>query len=171
MLQTTFNKDSVLNDVFGGESGNKLVALIIFAVIGFVVSLLVDRIKNNRKIKSNGGFSFDYWIRDNWARMILSVIVIILGILFTPQIFGIQISTWGALVAGFCTDTIVAMLLNLDTKALLTSFLQKRVSDGCENNPLPQPVETPVPDIAQTPEIPPVEIKPSEITAAKRDDA
>ena len=122
---------TILSNVLNGQTKEQYISLVIFAIIGLLISALVELIRARRKIVAKGGFSLSVWFSDNWQRSILSILIISVGVLFSPEIgkfFGLDInlSNKGALVTGFMTDKIVEALLIIDLKALLNKALNKQ---------------------------------------------
>ena len=112
------NKDSLINDVLSGQTKEQYITLIIFAFLGLIGSLLVELIRNKEVIKKSGGFSLGYWFTNNFARLLLSIIIVFVGVLYTEDLVGIAIGNKGALVMGFCTDKIIETIISLKLNVL-----------------------------------------------------
>lgn len=118
-------KTQIVENVLQGKSSVEYITLIIFALIGLVISAIIEVIRARKKIKAKGGFSLKVWVLDNWLRVFLSFMIISVGVLFTDDIgnyLGINIGVGqkGALVMGFMTDKII--------EALMTVKLSKKSS-------------------------------------------
>lgn len=110
------NKDSIINEALNGTSTNDFVAYLLWAGVGLIASVLIELIRHHKAIKDKGGFSIKFWLLDNLARFLLSIIAIIVGILFSPDVLGVTISNFGAFMAGLVTDKIVEALITLKDK-------------------------------------------------------
>lgn len=105
--------------------------LIIFSIIGFVISVLIELLRTRKKIKAKGGFSIKVWLLDNWVRSSLSIILILVGVLYIPEIgkligFDLEVNNKGALVAGFMTDKIIEALITIKPKQIIDKLISKR---------------------------------------------
>ncbi len=94
-----------------------------FGFVGLISSILVELIRHKNVVKSKGGFSIGYWFQDNFARVLLSIIIIIVGVLYSDDLVGVGVGNKGALVLGFCTDKIIETIISLK----LTNVLSKLV--------------------------------------------
>lgn len=119
------NKDSLCNAVFNGQSKETYISLLIYASIGLLMSVLVELIKGRKNIKEKGGFSILYWGENNWDRILLSILAIIVGVNFTEDLINIQVSNLGALTMGFVTDKIVEALITFKDKFNLGKFFKR----------------------------------------------
>ncbi len=108
----------IVGKLLNGHTTEDFIVYLIFGFVGLVLSLIVEIIRSKNKIKARGGFSFAFWITDNYKvlRVFLSVVSVILGVLFSEQLLGFSINNWGAIIAGFSTDKIVETLFSLKTK-------------------------------------------------------
>lgn len=108
----------IVNNLLNGHTIEDFIVYVIFGFIGLILSLIVEVFRSKNKIKTRGGFSFAFWITDNYKilRVLLSIIAVIIGVLFSEQLLGFSINNWGAIVAGFSTDKIVETLISLKTK-------------------------------------------------------
>jgi len=111
------NTDSLFYKAFGTASREDYVVLISYGILGLLISMLIELIRNKNKIKSQGGFKLTYWFYDNFARILLSIIAIFVGIQFSPELLNLKISNWGALVAGISTDKIIETLVSLKSSS------------------------------------------------------
>lgn len=126
------NKDSLISNVLNGQSTEMYISLIIFAIIGLLISVFIELIRARKKIIAKGGFSLPIWFSDNWSRCVLSILIIFVGVFFSPEIgsfFGLDmiVGNKGALFAGFMTDKVIEALLILDPKELIRKLLTKTV--------------------------------------------
>ena len=112
------NIDSIKNNFFNGQDINVIIPFLIWGYIGLVLSLLVDIVRNKEKIKRLGGFSPSFWFQDNFVRMISSIIVVLVGCLFSEDLLGIK-GNLGAFAAGFITDKLIEMLIKFRSNVRL----------------------------------------------------
>lgn len=120
------NKDSLLSDVLNGQSKEQYLSLLICGAIGLIASLLVEVIRHKDDIKKSGGFNIAYYLRDNFARMLLSIIIITIGVLYSKDLVGIDIGNKGALVTGFCTDKIIETIVSLKLTNVLGDLIKSK---------------------------------------------
>lgn len=120
------NKDSLISDVLNGQSKEQYLSLLICGAIGLIASLLVELIRHKDDIKTSGGFSFAYYLRDNFARMLLSIIIITVGVLYSKDLVGIEVGNKGALAVGFMTDKIIEMIISLKLNNVLGSLIKPK---------------------------------------------
>lgn len=103
--------------LLGGMPPDDYFAYLIWAVVGFIVSLLHELIRGQENIKASGGFSIAYYWKENWMRLVLSLLLINIGIVFYNRIFPLPTSTplctFLALMLGFSHDKIMEMLNKL----------------------------------------------------------
>lgn len=101
---------STLDILLNGMSLSSFGAYFILGMIGVIVSMLAEILRTNNKCKAKGEtftFSLGYWIKDNFIRLVLSMIIVILGVLYTKDLLGIEINSMLALSAGFNSDKLV----------------------------------------------------------------
>lgn len=125
------NKDSLYSNILNGHSKEAFLSFILFAVIGFVISALVEVVRARKKIREKGGFSIKIWASDNWARTLLSLITICVGVLYSPEIgkmigMNLEVSNGGSLIAGFMTDKIIEVLITINPQELISKLLAKK---------------------------------------------
>lgn len=103
--------DTIINfskTVFGSNVPFKLFSIyLLFAIIGLIFSLVLELYKSD--IKSDK-FSFKYWWSKNKFRVILNIIAMTLGVLFTEDLLGIKLSVYTSFLAGFTSDKILETL-------------------------------------------------------------
>lgn len=108
------DKGQLAHLLIGEQSSEAFLAALIFGLIGLLASLFVQLIKSHRKIADTGGFSLIRWLQDNYARIILSFLIILVGAAkgeLVSQHFG----DWGCLGLGFMTDKAIEALLKIKT--------------------------------------------------------
>lgn len=120
------NKDSLYTSIIGSYSKEEYISLLLYGFIGLLGSILVELIRHKKNIKSNGGFNTAYWVADNFYRLLLSVLVIVIGVLYTQDLVGMSVGNKGAVVLGFCTDKIIETLVSLKLTNILTSLKSKK---------------------------------------------
>lgn len=122
------NKDSVLKNLFNGQSMDVVIPLFIWGLIGLLFSAIVDLLRNHTKIERTGGFSWAFWLGDNSLRFILSLLAVFIGSVFNDKLLGIS-GNIGALLVGFCTDKLIEALVKFKDKInfdnILGNFIKK----------------------------------------------
>jgi hypothetical protein len=98
--------------IIEGLTWTKLLCYYGIALLGMVISMLVEQVKHSEPIKANGGFKWSYWIIDNWKRTALNLCAMLVGIMFSEQLLGVTLSAWAAFLSGYATDGIVDGLVN-----------------------------------------------------------
>lgn len=121
------NTDSIQNNFFNGQDINVIVPFLIWGYIGLVLSVLVDIVRNKEKIKRTGGFNLGFWIQDNLVRVISSILIVLVGVLFSEDLLGIK-GNLGAFAAGFITDKVIEMLIKFRSNVDLTRLFTKNKS-------------------------------------------
>jgi hypothetical protein len=113
----------IIGILLGDRSKEEYIGLVIFALIGLVASALIEIVRARKKIKARGGFSLKIWLYDNWARILLSILVILIGVLYGPEIgksigITLEVGNKAALVTGFMTDKIIEALVTIKRKGV-----------------------------------------------------
>ena len=78
-----------------------------WACFGQACSLVFEQIKFSNKIQREGGFVPAYWLKDNFWRIVGTILAMIAGITFSEQLTGNPINKFSAFVAGVATDNIM----------------------------------------------------------------
>lgn len=118
------NKDTIQANFLNGQTLNDVSPLMLWGIIGFILSVLIDILRNKEKIKRTGGFNLSYWLKDNIVRLLISIIAIFIGCIFTEDLFNIK-GNLGGLMAGFMTDKVVEALVKFRSNIDITKFLTK----------------------------------------------
>ena len=98
---------TLIERLFGTSDITYIVALIIFAIIGVVLSLLMHSSERNPDNPNNPA-KFNIWflIRDNIKRIIFGILIIFISMRFSDELFGMKLSELTALLIGFSYDKI-----------------------------------------------------------------
>jgi hypothetical protein len=120
------NRDSIIGDVFNGISSNQFIACLIWAMLGIIASFLIEVMRHNKVIKANGGFSIKVWLSDNLTRAGLSVIVVICGIIFAPDLLNTDQGIKGAFLSGLVTDKSIETLIKLKETINIGALWKKK---------------------------------------------
>jgi hypothetical protein len=86
-------------------------ALLLFALLAATLSILLQT--TSRDVYSNNTprhFDWIFFIADNWKRALTSLLLICIALRFAPELFGVEISEFWALVIGFGNDKIAQIL-------------------------------------------------------------
>ena len=99
--------------LMGTQSKEIFLGLIFFALIGVLVSLLLQTTTRNvNSDRSPFYFRWAFFLRDNLRRIIAGILLIYIALRFTPEIFGFEINDFTALLIGFLNDKIAQALKN-----------------------------------------------------------
>lgn len=94
--------DEFVNTLFGeGMSLSHFLAMYALALMGILVSNILDIYSSGERPQ---GFQWSYWWSDNKVRIILSLLFAFLGILFSEQLLGAELTRFLAFTAGLTTD-------------------------------------------------------------------
>lgn len=85
----------------------------LYALLGLLISLVSDVYSSGIKLKD---FSFSKYFSDNGIRILLSVLCIIAGLIFTEEYFGVIINKEYAFMAGLANDKIVEVFIHRKNK-------------------------------------------------------
>lgn len=122
------NKDTLISSVLGGQSTEEFVSLLIWGIVGLILSISIELVRHNKKIKRTGGFSFVFYLKDNIARFVATILAMVVGIIFKDEFFGIS-NMKGAIIAGLITDKIIEAISkfkdNLNVESLTNIFNKK----------------------------------------------
>ena len=97
--------------LLGSQSCAAFAALVFFALIGLALSGLLQTTKRNvTSAATPVQFSWKFFLRDNWRRWLTAALLIYVALRFTPELFGMQISTFWALAIGFSLDKVAQFI-------------------------------------------------------------
>jgi hypothetical protein len=105
--------NTIFQHLLGTNDIPKFIACVFFAMIGTVISLLVhatNRDKNSMKTPYK--FSFVFLIADNWQRILLNLLLILVTIRFCKEITGMELSMFVSLLIGVGYDKLGEFLRN-----------------------------------------------------------
>ena len=100
--------DSILN----GIAPQAFVGFLFWSFIGGVIGMLTEQIKSFKPIKASGGFVPLVWMKANWKRVVISILVMAVTIIFQEDLSGMAATNFTALMAGFGIDTVVDRFVN-----------------------------------------------------------
>lgn len=97
--------------LFNGLSMIQLIVFMIYGFGGLLLNVIFDICKRdpmspNSPIKMN----IRYWWKDNWRRLIVSIVLLPLAIILFNQIMGSEINQMNAFFAGFSADAIAEII-------------------------------------------------------------
>jgi hypothetical protein len=105
----------LFTQLFGLEPTPENIAIIIvggvFAMLGLAVNRLISvrkAIKENPQTPSK--FSLKYFITDNWTSIVLSLLLLFVGLRFTQELLGVDITMWVAFGIGFGLDKLTKII-------------------------------------------------------------
>lgn len=105
--------NNLFTHLLGTTDIAKFVACVLFALVGVVISLLVhatNRDKNSMKTPYH--FSFTFLIADNWQRILLNLLLILVTIRFCKEITGMELNMFVSLIIGVGFDKLAEFLRN-----------------------------------------------------------
>lgn len=102
----------MLESILNGISINDFVGFLFWSLIGIVFSILMEQYKFYKPIKAAGGFSIIVWFKENWRRLSIAVLAIIIGIVFQENLTGLPPSNWGSLIAAMAIDSTIDKIAN-----------------------------------------------------------
>ena len=105
--------NKLLNHLLGPQDIWSFIACLLFALVGITISLLIhatNRYKESEK--SPYKFSFSFLIKDNWQRILLNILLILMTIRFCKEITGLDLNMFVALLIGMAYDKLAEWLRN-----------------------------------------------------------
>lgn len=97
--------------LLGQTSGNDFAHAFIWALVGAVLSLLLNvATRNPTTPNSPVKFSWLHLLGDNVVRIITTLLLIIVCLRFMPDLFGIQLSAFAAFCVGFGWDKLAQLI-------------------------------------------------------------
>lgn len=103
----------MLEHIFGTTDISKFFACVFFALIGTAISLLIhatNRDKNSMKTPYR--FNFTFLIADNWQRILLNFLLIVITIRFCKELTGMNLNMFVSLIIGVGYDKLGELLRN-----------------------------------------------------------
>lgn len=100
-----------LKYVLGTTDYAFLLYLLFYAGLGIIASLFFHY-KNRTVVTNPQKFNLVYWFRDNYKRLILNLILILVALRFTEQITGFHQGGFSAFFIGFFNDKLAEFLQN-----------------------------------------------------------
>jgi hypothetical protein len=112
----------LMQALLGGQDVWTFLGYVAWALIGAFIMVQIHA--NSRDPKSQRTpvkFSWAFWLRDNGRRALFSLVLIMVAIRFSPEIFGKEINHFWALIIGLSSDGL-ALLINGFKIANLTGY-------------------------------------------------
>ena len=110
--------------IFGEGSLSMFFAALLYGYVGAFVSLLLNSTTRDPSTTySPFCWSWDYFLSDNFKRILANIILIFLAIRFSKEWFGTAVTMWAALFIGFGFDKLaqkVKNIMQMDDKQTLT---------------------------------------------------
>ena len=85
-----------------------------FAFLGLVTYLIIDLW--NRNVSSERSpvqFSWSFWIKDNYLRVILTLVIVPIAIIMFQEVMGTGITYLGVFILGLATDALISTFKKL----------------------------------------------------------
>jgi hypothetical protein len=100
-----------LMGLLGQTSGNDFAHAFIWALVGAVLSLLLNvATRDPNTTHSPVKFSWLHFIADNLRRILSTLMLIIVCLRFMPDLFGVQLSAFAAFCVGFGWDKLAQFI-------------------------------------------------------------
>ena len=102
---------SITELILGGICLNTFLASLFFAMVGVTISLLVHA--NSRdQATTDSPVTFKWWflLKDNWKRILLSFIMIIVTLRFVKELTGLDLNMFVSLCVGLVYDKLAEYL-------------------------------------------------------------
>lgn len=119
------DKTIVTNHILNGQTPEQFIALLFWGFIGLLTSILIERMIS-KSVKSIKHPPLNEYLKENIARLLLSLIAVLIGVLFTPDLLGRDINNFSALLAGLSTDKLIELLIKLKS-AIGTKYGNKSI--------------------------------------------
>jgi len=85
-----------------------------FAFLGIVAYLIIDLWNRNEESERTPlVFDWKFWVKDNWLRVVLTLVLSPIVIILFQEITEAGITIWGAFTLGLSMDVIIAQLQKL----------------------------------------------------------
>lgn len=90
----------------------------VLALIGAFFSLRFQVAKRNKNSpETPQRFSVKFMLADNAMRLLTTVLLIFIGLKFSQELLGAEVTQWGAIVIGLSLDKVSEFLKNQSSKA------------------------------------------------------
>lgn len=100
-----------MKDFLGTTDVGAFMTLFLFAIIGMVISLLLNGANRDPDTPSTPyKFSLSFLLLDNWKRIVLNLLVLFAAVRFYPDIFNEPINPFLAFGIGLGFDKVVQMI-------------------------------------------------------------
>jgi hypothetical protein len=96
-----------------GVTWEMFISFLLLGFFGLMCSVVFDVYSSG--IDANE-FEFKKFWKRNKIRTILSLLMLVVGILFSEQLLGASLNTWTAFLAGFTSDKLIENLLRRKAK-------------------------------------------------------
>jgi hypothetical protein len=103
----------MIKHLLGGLNPDQFAACVFFALVGVVISLLIHATNRDKNApRTPVKFSFSFLLADNWQRILLNLLMILVTLRFCKEITGYDINMFVALVIGLAYDKLGELLRN-----------------------------------------------------------
>lgn len=99
------------NKLLNGISPTDFLVYFIFATLGIIVFIVLQQVQRKKEKSEKTASGIGDWIKKNKARVLLTFLAVIIGILFTEDVLGIKLNNWGAMSVGLSTDVIIEKII------------------------------------------------------------
>jgi len=110
---STMDTITVTQHILGTTSAAFFFAMLFFALLGLVANLLLNATDRNPSTTTTPEeFSLKFLLRDNWKRIVLSIVLVLIGLLLMPELFGVPLNKFTATLLGGSLDRVAQALKN-----------------------------------------------------------
>ena len=116
-----FSETNFLELIFGYSDYKVIIVKYLFAFLGVITMLMLDYLtRKKQSTRTPVNFSLIYLLKDNWARILLSMISVFIFLRFSLDILGLEPNMYVAYGIGLASDGLIEKLKNLRKKFVQT---------------------------------------------------
>jgi hypothetical protein len=110
-LMLIAQEQTIKDYFFDGLSINLIIAMSLWAYIGMVINMVSDVLRRKPdSVSSPRYISVSYWWKDNYKRLILSIILVPVIVIVYSEAFTTEITILGAIGLGFASDHLLEIV-------------------------------------------------------------
>ena len=95
-------KQEILNELLGGIAIIPFAVAVFYAFVGAALNLLMHSYERDvDSPRTPKGYSYRFLLKDNWKRIAIGVILILIAIRFSQEMIGQQLTMYLAFIIGF----------------------------------------------------------------------
>jgi hypothetical protein len=106
-------KKEFITALLGGQEPSHFLVNFVFALIGVALTLLLSTtFRDIDSKRTPQAFCWKFFVRDNWKRVVSGLLLTLLALRFTQEIFGIEVTHFFAVVIGCIHDQLALIVKN-----------------------------------------------------------